>query len=397
LNTRHAPSVLSVCIVCCTLACGSNPTGPPASVLEPVVARDGIPFNGQAIPEGVLDRLSPYRVVMVGETHHLTEHREMMAALVRDLHARGFRQLMMELPHMADWLLVDYVLDGGAVPGWEPPLVLGGELITAVRDFNRSLPETDRVLVRGIDVNLDDYGGAESFLDLIGWYSEQLPDPGPIETFLAAPYATPANQAAAIEQLQDDLQSQRADLVATWGEQAFETVAEMVEVERTSVTIRADRDAHYDATVRERERIIKELCDTRIEETPHGTLINIGGNHAQKTRMKGTELEWLGDYLVNRSPVVNGSIIVLVVTAARIVSPDGGTTLYDLGASPPNELFRLMNETWPSHTVFLPLDDPIFSGQGVLVNFESELYSSALKRVYDVAVLLPLARRDPGM
>ena len=126
-----------------TMACGSNPTGPPESILAPVIESDGIAFDGQAIPAELIDRLAPNRVVVVGETHHLTEHREFMAALVRELHARGFRQLLMELPQMVDWLLVEYVRDGAAVP---PGLAAAG----------RPGPRTPR---RGAGVQSDRSGG----------------------------------------------------------------------------------------------------------------------------------------------------------------------------------------------------------------------------------------------
>ncbi len=391
-------AVVCTSLLAGTLACGSNPTGPPESILAPVIESDGIAFDGQAIPAELIDRLAPHRVVVVGETHHLTEHRQFMAALVRELHARGFRELVMELPQMVDWLLVEYVRDGAAVPpGWQLPVDLGHELLAAVRDFNRTVPEGEQVLVRGIDANLDEYGGTDSFLDLFGWYAARLPDPGPIGTFLASPYDTPAEQTTAISRLQNDLGARRAGLEVTWGPPAFETVAAMVEAERASVPIRADRKDHYETSVRAREELIKRLCDERIAASPGGTLINIGGNHAQKRRMKGTELEWLGDYLVHRSEVANGSVFVLVVSAARIVSPDGATTLFDLSASPPNELFRMMQAAFPDRTVFLPLDDPLFMDEGVLVNFEEQIYSSRLKRVYDAALQYPVAHRDPGV
>lgn len=379
-------------------ACGSSPTGPPESIVAPVVESDGIAFDGQVIPAELIERLAPHRVVVVGETHHLTEHREFMAALVRELHARGFRQLLMELPQMVDWLLVEYVEDGESVPpGWQLPAELGHELLAAVRDFNQTVPAGEQVLVRGIDANLDEYGGTDSFLDLFGWYAARLSDPGPITTFLASPYGTPAEQTAAIGGLQSDLEDRRDVLSDTWGQREFETVAAMVDAERASVPIRADRKNHYDTSVRAREELIKQLCEERIAAGPGGTLINIGGNHAQKSHMKGTELEWLGDYLVHRSRAASGSVFVLVVSAARIVSPDGATTLFDLSASPPNELFRIMQEAFPGRSVFLPFDDPLFTDQGVLVNFEEEIYSSRLKRVYDGALQYPTAHRDPGV
>jgi hypothetical protein len=391
-------AVVCTSLLAGALACGSSPTGPPESIVAPVIESDGIAFDGQAIPAELIERLAPNRVVVVGETHHLTEHREFMAALVRELHGRGFRQLLMELPQMVDWLLVEYVNDGEAVPpGWQLPVELGHQLLAAVRDFNRTVPAGEQLLVRGIDANLDEYGGTDSFLDLFAWYAARLSEPGPITAFLSSPYDTPTEQAAPIWRLQDDLEAQRDELLAAWGQSELETVDAMVDAERASIPIRADRQDRYETSVRAREELIKRLCDERVAARAGGTLINIGGNHAQKSHMKGTELEWLGDYLVHRSPATDGSVYVLVVSAARIVSPDGATTLFDLSASPPNELFRMMQEAFPGRTVFLPLDDPLFTDEGVLVNFEEEIYSSRLKRVYDGALQYPSAHRDPGV
>lgn len=392
---RAVPLVTFLALV--PAACSSAPTGPAAAVVSAVVERDGVPFAAGAIPAEVVDRLAPHRVVVVGETHHLTEHREFLAALVRELHARGFRQLLMEVPQMADWLLVDFVLDGGARPGWELPVELGGRLVAEVRAFNRTLPAGEEFLVRAVDANLDDYGGAQAFRDLLGWYADLLPEPGPITTFGAAAYGTAAQQAAAIGQLADDLVSSRADLVGSWGESRYATVVELVEVERASVPIRANRSSRYDETVLAREDLIKTLSEERIAASGGGTLVNVGSTHAQKERMRGTDIEWLGDYLVHRSPIVDGSAFVLVVGAARIVSPDGGTTLFQLAASPPNELFRLMRDTWPGATVFLPLDDPLFTEDEVLVNFEDAIFASRLERVYDAVLQYSVAHRDPGI
>jgi len=198
--------------------------------LEGVVARDGVPFAGQAIPAEFLDRLSPYRVVVVGETHLLVEHRELMAALVQQLHSSGFRQLLLEWPHMVDWLLYDFVNDRGLEPDWRPNVFLGGVLIAAIREFNSSLPEDQRVQVRAIDVNLEDYGGAATFVEAIQALSRHLPDPGPIAGFLTGGYGTPESQADRIRRLRDELRALRSDLSAAWGSYWYDTVVELVEV-----------------------------------------------------------------------------------------------------------------------------------------------------------------------
>lgn len=364
--------------------------------LESIVQRDAVPFDMQSIPDEVLDRLASHRVVLVGEFHFLREHRELMAELLRELHARGFRQFFFEWTQVADWLLADFVNDGGLEPDWTPPLDIGGSMIVAIRDLNRTLPESERIQVHAIDLTLQDYGGGESFLWSLGRLAQHLPDPGPLSSFPQDDYDTPESQTALLEALQAELEADRSGLIATWGENWYDTVVEMVEMELKSVSIRAIRESNYDKSVRLREDAIKELVDSRLQDFPHGTLINVGSTHAQKKQLWGTEIEWLGDYLVHKSQPADGSVIVLgVLGAAHIVSvPGSGIPDYDLAASPENELLRVMNQTWPDQIVFLPVDDPLFSSGRVPINHGGDVYVSAPKRHLDVFVLLPLAHRE---
>ncbi len=356
-----------------------------------------MPFDIQSIPAEVLDRLSQHKLVLVGETHLIWEHQEMMSELVRALHERGFRQLLLEWPHMADWVLTDFVQDTQLEPDWEPPSWFFSALIPAVRDVNRTLPQGERIAVRGIDMNLGDYGGAREFKESLRGLSHHLPDPGPVAAFLQGDYSTPAAREERLETLRAELEAGRSGLIDSWGEYWYETVVEMVEVERASVPIRALREDHYDITVQMREAVMKLLADARLRGYEHRTLLNVGSNHAQKEYLRGTDHEWLGDYLVHQSDAVGGSSIVLAVTPARIVS-GSATTLsdYDVAdASPENEIWRTMNETWPDRIVFLPVDDPVFMGDGVPMNFEGTIYVGSPKRHYDVFLLLPLAHRVP--
>jgi hypothetical protein len=167
----------------------------------------------------------------------------------------------------------------------------------------------------------------------------------------------------------------------------------MVEVERVSVGVNALREDRYDLSARLREDAIKSLVDRRLLNRDSRSLINIGANHAQKELLKGTEQEWLGDYLVHSSAAVGGSVVVFGIGAARgEPGTGGGISGWDLlDASPANELWRLMNETWPDRTVFLPLDDPVFEEGGVVMNFEGTLYSGAPKRHYDALLQYPVA------
>jgi hypothetical protein len=364
--------------------------------LAPVVQRDAIPFVGPSAPVEVLDRLAANQLVIIGETHFLQEHRAFLAALVRDLHARGFRQLLMELPHMADWLLRDHARNGQLLPDWVPPASLVGGLIEPVREFNRTLPPDQQFDLRAIDVNLDDYGGAGAFHDLLRVLAGHLENPGPVQDFLARPYNTAPAQTASLTTLQSALTARRNELTASWGVERYETVAELVEVELASVRIRDIREDDYDRSVKLRENEMKRLSDLRLAGSPFRSLLNVGGNHAQKSRFKGTEQQWLGDYLVHQSTAVGGAVIVISVGAARVVATSGGSPLFDImNASPANELWRTMHEGWPGQSVFLPLDDPMFLQSGIPVNYEGEIFVTPLKKAYDAMLLFPVAHRIP--
>jgi hypothetical protein len=331
--------------------------------LERIVQRDAVPADELPLPDEVLDRLAANRVLLVGEFHFLREHRELIADLLRELHQRGYRQYLFEWTQAVDWMLYDYVNDGDLVPWWTPPHDIGGEAITAIREFNQSLPESERIQVHAIDVQLEDYGGMQTWVGILELLSGFLPEQGPIAVFLDGDHETYDSHRALLEELQEALKAERSELIASWGAYWFDTVVEMVEVELRGVTVRAIRDSDYDESVRLREDDIKWLADRRIDSNPNGTLINFGNTHTQKEGLWGTEdIEWLGDYLVHSSEIANGSAFALWVAPARIVPvPGSKDPEFDLSASPSNELLRIVSETNGDKIVFLPMDDPLFS------------------------------------
>ena len=365
-----------------------------AQDLDAITSRDAVAFDVKSVPDEVLDRLGSHRVVVLGENHFLREHREFVVELLKGLHERGFRQLLFEWTQAADWLLDDFVMGGGLEPAWVPPLDIGGDMISAIRDFNRTLPESERIRVRPIDITLQDYGGSQSFLWSLGALTRHLSDPGPLTGFLQSGYGTVESGTDSLSALQEQLRTRRSDLISSWGASWYNTVAEMVEVELTSVTIRSIRDKNYDESVRMREEAIKLLVDRRLADSTSGAVINIGSTHAQKERLWGTKIEWLGDYLAHTSQAAGSSVIVIEVSAARIESsPESGIPDFDLGGSPNNELFLAMQRISQDQIVFLPADDPVFSTGGVPINNAGDIYTGSPKRYFDAFVLLPMAHR----
>ncbi|MDH3293105.1 MAG: hypothetical protein OER95_02155 [Acidimicrobiia bacterium] len=252
-----------------------------------MVERDGVAFDPSAFPDGVVDRLAEQRVVLLGETHHLREHWAFVATLMAELHADGFHQLLIEAPHMAGWLIDDYVQGGPLAPEWDPPPFYERRL-SAIRAFNENLEPGERVHVRGIDANEEWYGGAGDFRLLVGWLVDSLPSPGAVELLLEADYqaASEADQADAIGALLGSLVADRSVLTQSWGAPQYDLVVEMVEVELASIDVRA-KDG--DDGSRAREDVIKDLAEQTIGQCACGTVIDIGGHHAQKSHLMGTE------------------------------------------------------------------------------------------------------------
>jgi hypothetical protein len=387
-------------VVALIVAIGLAGCSPTADVtvdeLSAVVERDGVAFEGAVIPTEVLARLADNRVVLLGETHHLREHWAFLAELLSELHNEGFRQLLIEAPQMVGWLLDDYVRGGSFVPEWEPPPFYERKL-SAIRAYNETLAPDEQIHVRGIDVNEEWYGGAGSFQSVLEYLAQHLPTPGPVDGSLGNDYPdAPSDvQTERIETLLASLAEDRSTLAESWGADWYDHVVEMVEVELASIDVRA-KDG--DAASKAREEIIKQLADERVAECSCGTVVNIGGHHAQKSHLMGTDQEWMGDYLAHESTVVEGSIIVVELSSAQtVLEPGAGGTPWDIlaSASPDNEINRIMAETWPGQTVFLPLDDPMFSDRRVAYNSEDIIYATSLSEQYDAIIQYGLAHRMP--
>jgi hypothetical protein len=379
-------------------ACSSATADVTGAELHQVVEADAIVFDDEAIPPAVADRLAEYRVVLFGETHHLREHWEFVASLVSELYEDGFRQLLIEAPHMAGWLLDDYVQGSPSRPEWTAPPFYSRRL-SMIREFNRSHTD-DPIHVRGIDANEEFYGGAGDFHLLLGWFVDTVPTPGPTDSILQMSYAgaEPEAQRVAVGNVLQSLDAERSELVEAWGVESYEQLVELLTIERASIDVRVARSEDDDRGARMREDVIRGLADDRIGQCECGTVINIGGHHAQKTHLMGTDQEWLGDHLTHTSDVVNGSIIVIGVSSAKTeLEPGAGGTPWDVlnSESPDNELLRTMAEAAPGHTVFMPLDDPLFTERTIAYNSEDVIYVTPLADQFDAVMQYGIAHRMP--
>lgn len=78
------------------------------------------------------------------------------------------------------------------------------------------------------------------------------------------------------------------------------------------------------------------------------------------------------------------------------LEPGAGGAPFDVrDTSPENEILRVMAETWPGQTVFLPLDAPLFVERKVAYNSEDVIYAASLGTHFDALLQYGLAHRMP--
>ncbi|HEX6301398.1 MAG TPA: hypothetical protein VF148_13100 [Acidimicrobiia bacterium] len=394
---RRPPGIKApmVCLLALTLfvACSAGPEVTRGEMVE-LVQTEAKAFPDLNLPPEVLGHLASHRVVVLGETHRLREHWAFLATLAEDLHRSGFRQVLIEAPHMAEWLYDDYVQGGVLVPELELPKFYADRLV-GIRQVNERLEPGDRIRVRAIDVNEEHHGGGRAFRDVLGSLVGVLGDAGPVEAFIATPAGSPEEQRESIERLSESLRSESSALSEEWGPEWFAHVVEMVEVERVSIDIRELRQADDDRAARVREEEIKKLVESRLAGENGRAVINVGAHHAQKSPLMGTDQEWLGDYLAHRSEATEGSVFIIGFTSAKTVLEPGapGSPSDIVKSSPDDELLRLIAETWPDLNAYLQLDDPLFSEKRVAYNSEDVIYAVQLADVFDALFQYSVAHR----
>ncbi len=219
-----SPLTLMVGLLCA--ACQDRAPSPPQ--LRAVIQRDTAIFTAGTIPDPVIERLSRADVVIIGEVHRVREHQELVGRLVPALHARGFRQILLELAHADDWWLDAYVTDELPSLSPKPARQVSGRALAAIREFNQGLPAEERIHAHAIDVNHAGYGRA--FVQSLGWLLPYLKSAELVQAFRDGYSVESETQ---IEQLTSFLERLKADevsLSAAWGGRWHSALVEMVEV-----------------------------------------------------------------------------------------------------------------------------------------------------------------------
>ena len=139
-----------------------------------------------------------------------------------------------------------------------------------------------------------------------------------------------------------------------------------------------------------REAVIGSIADSYIKNAEGKVLINVGGNHAQKKPVRGTKIQWLGEYLSNESPYAKGqTCCIMVIPAKGTVEGGNGKPISLFDGSQMNELFRITAEYAAEYRGFLLFEDEVLMSNKVLMNFHYDIQSLPPKDIYDGVIVLP--------
>jgi len=370
----------------CPSACPAprDPPGAPRAALEPVVSRDAAFAPAGAVPDELVSALSGARVILLGETHYVEEHQQLVPALLARLHAAGFRWILEEGMHATAWTGEEYVmLRSDQLP---PHLSRFDQaLLDGLRAVNQGLAEADRIHFGGFDMNhfADAFQtGARELRDRFGAVAA-------LDDVLAAPAASAA-YAQALQALPARLEADRAAIEQAIGPARHAQLLDLTAVELRSLPLRS----RMDPTVR--EGIIRDNVAAVLSAAAGaGVAVNCGMNHAQKETHMGPTAEVVGSWLFGNAQLYGGdpgklrSVAFAGARGRRLSTYQGAPWTYDLvvqGA--PNSLTRILAEQAGDRLAWLPLADPVFSGE-VLFDIGGDARVLPVGRLYDGVVLYP--------
>ncbi|AFG36248.1 hypothetical protein Spiaf_0139 [Spirochaeta africana DSM 8902] len=259
---------------------------------EEAVLESALVFPAGELHPGMIDTLARHRVILVGETHYVQEHHELLpelAAALVDYRSAGGLIVMNENQHALSWLAEDYV--AGRRDSYPPGIgPLDGTILQGLRAANRKLPESQQITYRYFDMN---HWSDSAQLSLYAMGVEL----GIVDRFVDVLVTDPdtSEYRQAIEQLADYVDDTSDSLRAEIGDLWYGRLQELLEIELRSIPLRQRWNDQ------QREQLIIDLIEGQLADPQLEQLvINTGMYHAQRTRYMGTRQTWLGEHLAER-------------------------------------------------------------------------------------------------
>lgn len=249
------------------------------------------------MPRELVETLASRRAILLGETHYVQEHQEFVVRLLEKLHPYGVRYFAQEMSHAAGWAVDDYVR-GHREDYPRQVAMLDQYWIEALREFNLTLPDDERISFRYIDMNHDE----SLFHYSLQMMARESDTVAIIACSLLVTRPGTREYREALHALHDLVRTEEELLRPKIGDHWYDRLRDSLEIELRSVPIRGSWD---DAA---REKIMIDLTRDILREARDAgamTAINVGMFHAQRERFMGTRQEWLGEYLA-RNPDLTG-------------------------------------------------------------------------------------------
>ena len=355
-----------------------------------------VTFEPGTVPDALVDHLAPHRVVLLGETHYVQEHHELVLELLERLHPHGLRWFAQEMSHSLGWIVEDYVLwQRDDYPNAVRPM--DEHWIEGLRRLNRTLEPDDRIRFRYIDMNY----ALDGFTVSLWWMVRGTPAGQDIYQVVEQVLETrPGTEeyVHALDRLSGRLVEDADTLSQRLGTVWYERLVELVEIEIRSLPIRAQHDVHS------REQIMIDLSMRMIDAANGETVgINVGMYHAQKRRYMGTRQQWLGEYLVEHAERFGGldqlvSVAFFGFDGVRLRSfmdrdPEPVPPAIEL---PERNLMRQIAELTaardgaerPQSGAYLELSHPVFQ-RSMPIAFTFSPLRAAPGRQFDAYVIFP--------
>lgn len=338
-----------------------------------------IPMEDHEFPKVIADAIADKKVLFLAEGRHwVQEQPELMASFLPTLHRKGYRVLLCEYPHADGWIADDYVL--GSLNEIPTSLrAFEGLFLDRIREFNASLPMTDRLRVHNIDVNHD----VSAFFSAVSYVERQIDAEGVFRDLQISwngslHYQVRTNEMIArhllaLEELRSRLNSEKDRLEEKWTPRWYGRVKELVEVEIASARFR-NRTSYgrNEQVLREQTMIL--LADRRIAETPDRVAIIVGAAHAQKEgfmQISGltspTSIQWLGEHI--RMNYASYHIAIFGAEGQVLLHfTDTKSQEVHVTDRPKADLLRIMAEKSGGKIVLLPLNSEVF-GEWTCVDY----------------------------
>lgn len=320
--------------------------------LKKIIEDHGIIFPKENIPKKLIEILNNKNVVILGEFHHyIKQHQEFLFNLSKGLHQFEFQQVFVEGIHAYSWMIEDYAT--GKIDLFPKNIrCFNLEFLEQIREFNKDLPEKDKIIVKDIDMT----HGDNSFVESVTLMSEVIDTHGLFDDL----DSKSDKYHEQLTNLKNNLPNYKVKFTDKW----YERIEKMIEVEKKSFKIRKD-ELYYE----EREKVMIDLCKKNLSGNKK-TIMLIGHNHAQKKHFEGTgeDYQLLGEF-VNEN--YNSYHIGLIGIKGEIKYSfkDLETKKFDvLKDGKEDDLFRIIGEIQKDNNIFLPLNNSIFENEFMVMD-----------------------------